>query len=120
MKICDFHWIELQDSLRLAGLSSFISANEEEVLARMQDELDNGTNAMNFDPLVMASEGITANALNNGGVYLLFPREDGGEFCPLCEMEKHTTTKAVEWINAATQEALDFAVDNHLMSITSQ
>lgn len=105
MRICQAHWDELRAAIAAAGLSKFVSNSGEQARERLQAQLQPGTPELEgFDPLMNANFGIWVNAVEQGGNYLLLGKEDGTPFCPLCELEAHTETKAAEWIEAATNE----------------
>jgi hypothetical protein len=46
---------------------------------------------------------ISGEALKLGGLYLMT-----GDYCPLCEVEKHTGDTAANWINGCSDAVLEY------------
>lgn len=93
MKFCLPHWNQLKDAIKARGLGDMIAASGEEavkMLTSPQDKIEN------FEPLMTAHNILVHNALNAGGMYLLGQKEDGTDYCPICEAEEHGATGWIE------------------------
>jgi hypothetical protein len=93
MKVCMKHWAIMREEVEAHGLSALVSSNGEELLARTVEELKGGDLKRTFDPLMSMNYHFTNNALTCGGLYLMGQNDTGendGEFCPVCEFEKHS------------------------------
>lgn len=65
-----------------------------------------------------AHNAITSAAIQDGGVYLLGEDENGNQYCPLCEVEKHMgEVAAKDWISGSTDDQLKICKKNNLLSI---
>lgn len=86
MRMCMPHWNELKEAIRVRGLYKFVSKSGTEAVQRLArgDEHPEETP----DPLMDANMRITMMALDQGGVTLMAPNDDGSERCPLCEVER--------------------------------
>lgn len=105
MRICQTHWNELRAAIEARGLSRFVSNDGRAAAEKIQAQLQPGESKLaGFDPLLNANFAIFSNAVDKGGVYLVFGKEDGTPYCPLCELEAHTPEKASTWIGYAADE----------------
>lgn len=109
MKMCMPHWEELKTAIDDRGLSKFIAPSGEVLAKNLVTELQGGEKK--FEPLMGANIAIMSNALQMGGLYLMT-----GDFCPLCELEKHTPEKASNWIKYASDEQYEKAKKLNLIS----
>lgn len=76
MKFCQAHWDLLRTKIDEAGLSAFIADGGEAVAKRM---VDGG-----FEPLLGAHNAIMSNALDQFGLALMMPDEEGKDRRPVC------------------------------------
>jgi len=56
--------------------------------------------------LMAVQENICGNALHYGGSYILGKDDEGNEYCPLCELVKHTKNEEApeQWILGSIAE----------------
>lgn len=96
MKFCQPHWDRLREEIDANGLSGFVARDGEQAAQQLADEAQ-GINDQDAapDPLMRAHWMILDRAIKQGGPYILT-----GDYCPLCELEKHTEEKAASWIIA--------------------
>jgi hypothetical protein len=105
MKMCPLHWERLKELIRSKGLWDFVSSSGEEACQRMRDELDGkSVTKKTFDPLIGAHNMIVNAALEMGGIYVIGVDEEGNDYCPICEAEKHD---AMDW----PEKAVDAVVE---------
>lgn len=116
MKMCDKHWQELRAAIELRGLSHLVAGTGLEAAENLKKEFQGEETT--YDPLMAATMGIYAAALENGGLYLMHLKEDGTEYCPLCEFESHSDEKAEAWINPCTDAIRKSCVAQGLVSQT--
>ncbi len=109
MKICQQHWNELKTALDERGLTKFIAPDSKSVINEMVKELKH--EPVKFEPLLAANFAIWRNAIDGGGLYLMY-----GDLCPLCELEAHTTVQASNWINHAADDQYNKAKELGLIS----
>ena len=114
MKMCKPHWDRLQDALKVRGLERFIANSSEELKARLDAQETLGMSA-GFEPLWAAHLAILSNALDMAGLYLMGAKEDGSEYCPICESEAHNGPGADWWFDHAADEQLAKARELGLM-----
>ena len=101
MKICTDHWAKLRAAIHAKGMSHLGASSGEEAAERLKAELDGTATDSTFDPLMAANNMIWSRALEMGGLYLMTQKEDGTEYCPLCEVDIHGGNSA-EWIDGCT------------------
>lgn len=108
MKWCQNHWDELKNAIKQKGLYHLVAKNGEEVIDRVTAELRGEETLANYDPLMSAFWMINGRATEIGGIYLLM-----GEYCPLCELDKHAKNPdgselnpkaSVRWIEGCTEQ----------------
>lgn len=102
MKICEQHWADLRAAIHAKGMSHLVASNAEEVASRLRAELEGTADGKTFDPLMAANNAIWAAALERGGLYLIGPRDDGSEYCPLCEARDRGGQDPAQWIDGCT------------------
>ncbi len=108
MKMCQPHWDKLRKSIADAGMAHLVAPTGEELQKRIAED--------GYCPLAAATSMIYSNALSCGGEYLLT-----GDYCPLCELDKHADQMAGEnsetWTQKATDGAMKFAVEKKLITV---
>lgn len=99
MKICQPHWDALKTAIDIRGLSHLVAKSAKDAVERLKDEVAGVETDDTFDPLMAAHTAITCRALKCGGLYLMT-----GDFCPLCEAEKHGGEPglAQKWIDSCS------------------
>jgi hypothetical protein len=103
MKFCQNHWDGLRAAIDERGLSKFVAKSGQEVMDKVAHELK--TTEAVFDPLMQAMFAILNNALEGGhNMYLLT-----GDYCPVCESEKHGCQPAEWWFTNAANDQLEKA-----------
>lgn len=99
MKICTDHWRLMKETIEAKGLGSLIAKNGAAAIdaevrqleeAQLTGKVSEQTSKETFDPLMSMYWHFTNDALRCGGLYLLGQKEDGSEYCPICEFEKHS------------------------------
>ena len=83
MQMCDKHWELICQAIKDNGIWHLVANDAAEAVERIA--------AKNPDPLVAATMMIYGEAMKCGGPYLVMPRPDGGEYCPVCEAMVHAT-----------------------------
>jgi hypothetical protein len=63
MRFCGDHWSTLRAAIDERGLSHLIPKDGKAAAAAMRDEMENGRNPSNYDPLMAAHWGIVENAM---------------------------------------------------------
>jgi hypothetical protein len=102
IKICEEHWSQLKTAIVDKGMGHLIKSADEVRLA-IEREINGESQLHDHDPLMSSNWAICSNALEAGGLYLMFGEE---ELCPLCELEKHTPANASDWIEPCTNAEL--------------
>lgn len=91
MRICEAHWAMMRTAVEDRGMMGLVAKDGEAALentvADLQQEPD--PKHQRFDPLMSLHWHFTNNALRCGGLYLMTAKEDGTEYCPVCEFEKN-------------------------------
>ncbi len=105
MQICDKHWQDIRTALDNLGLTPLIASSGEELEGRLNAMIAGGSvDIKTYDPLMVANMAISKQALEQGGLYMLGAKEDGTDYCPLCELAAHTDPDApAEWIKGCTE-----------------
>jgi hypothetical protein len=116
MKMCQPHWDQLRAAIDARGMGHLGAKDSTGALERAQAEVEGTATDKTFDPLMAANFGIFNNALRAGGMYLMQQDENGNEYCPLCELEKHNhAVKAADWIREASDEQLRYCKTHKLV-----
>lgn len=106
MKICQTHWEQLKQAIKAKGLFDFVSGTGKEAMTRIVGQLQGQSETkQNFDPLMACNNMLWGNALQVGGLYLMGTDEQGNEYCPVCEADKHGQTG---WIDCAVNSAAEY------------
>lgn len=113
MRMCAPHWEKLRAAIKARGIDHIGAKNSVEAHANMVAELEGQSS--NYDPLMSCHWMITNQALRMGGLYLMTQKEDGSEYCPICEALLHMTpsegtTKEQQeksWIDGPADAALE-------------
>jgi hypothetical protein len=121
MKICEYHWTALRQSIETTGMSHLVAQGGSEAAARLQTELKGGEAP--YDPLMSCHWMITNRAVELGGPYLLT-----GDYCPICEAMKNLgdkpdnagrvwTSQEIEqaWITGPVFAALEYCQEHDLL-----
>jgi hypothetical protein len=107
MNLCPTHWNQLKQAIKARGLWDLVSADGAEAMAVMQHDLDGKpATKEKFDPLLAATFKIYENAIRAGGLYMMNQKEDGADYCAVCEAEAHN---APGWIDLAADGVAAFA-----------
>jgi hypothetical protein len=110
MKLCNDHYEKLKTAIRTKKMWHLVSKSGEEAVNRFSSPV--------IDPLFNSCMNIYTNALHAGGLQLLDYDENGKEYCPLCELNKHGTVQnSDDWIDLATEDMLIYCKDNNLLNI---
>lgn len=104
MKMCQAHWDALRAAIEERGLMKFVARSGQAVTEKIKGQLVGQADKETFEPLMAANMAIWSNALERGGLYLL-----QGDYCPICESEKHGSHPAEWWINHAADDQLEKA-----------
>lgn len=94
MKMCQKHWDMCRKAIDDNGLTPLVPTDAETAFEKMIAPLEGTKPEDAFDPLMSMNWHYSNIALENGGLYLMTQTEDGsndGHYCPMCEIEKHTT-----------------------------
>lgn len=107
MQFCKDHWIQLKDAIRRKGMGHLIARSGEELANRMKKEA--AGELVISDPLIIAHNQISAHALEKSP-YLMFLKEDGSHWCPLCDVRDkvgykgdHEGVLDLNWIEGCTE-----------------
>ena len=114
--MCMEHWNELKSAIENKGLGHLVSKDSQSVANRIKKEL----NHEHFikDPLFSANMAIMGNAIQAGGLYLMGKKEDGSDYCPLCEALRNLEDGMdKKWIECAVQEQYDNALNAGLLNL---
>jgi hypothetical protein len=122
MKMCQPHWDALREAVKTKGMWHLVSRNGEEAAERAQRLSDKKRDAdpKDYDPLFDTHMMIMSNALQAGGTYLMGTKEDGSEYCCLCELDAHKDQMgegSKDWIEKATDGALQYCREKGLVGV---
>lgn len=114
MKICPDHWKQCREAIEKRGLNHLIKSSDV-ALENMKKEISGEElGKRDYDPLMTLNWMITGQALKLGGLYLMTAKEDGSEYCPLCEVEKHLGDEGKTWIDGASDSILAYCKEHGL------
>lgn len=113
MKICEPHWDKLRTAIKDRGIDHLGAKNGKDAVDNVAEELQGGQ--PDYDPTMACNMMIWNQALKMGGLYLMGQKEDGSEYCPICEAIAHMSpppgmTKEQQersWIDGPADAALD-------------
>lgn len=113
MKLCQSHWDMLRAALKERGIDHLGAKTGHEVIEDMKTELAGGDT--DFDPLMCCNYMIWNRGLELGGLYLMGQKDDGSEYCPICEALDHMEPPPGEtreycerlWIDGPADAALN-------------
>lgn len=103
MKHCQKHWDMTRKAIEDSGMGHLGAKSGEEAIENMKTEMEGETPP--FDPLMSAWSLVSGTALRLGGPYLM-----NGDYCPVCELMKHTAGWGSEQSNEPVGEEW---VENH-------
>ena len=112
MKMCLPHWEALRQGVKDRGMWPLVASSGKEAVDMISKQLRGEETG--FDPLMSANWAISGRALEMGGLYLMAQKEDGSEYCPLCEADVHGG-HAQEWITGCLDAQLEHARELNLV-----
>lgn len=83
MKICQPHWNKLRAAIKDRGIDHLGAKSGKEAVEDALTELRGGE--QDFDPAMACNNMIWSQGLKMGGLYLMGTKDDGSEYCPICE-----------------------------------
>jgi hypothetical protein len=119
MKICQDHWGKLRAAIKERGIDHLVARTGKEAAENMKADLEG--RERDYDPLMDCHWMITSRAVEHGGLYLMAPKEDGTEYCPICEALLHKPDDiSVEqaekyWIDGPADAALGLCREKGLV-----
>lgn len=129
MKICNDHWTGMREAIEHRGLGGLVSKSGEAAMdaevrkieeANRSGKVSDQTLKETFDPLMSMHWHYTNNALQCGGLYLLSQKEDGGDYCPVCEFEKHQSGfVAAESFARVAEQMREYCIEQGLIELPS-
>jgi len=123
MQFCQPHWDKLRKAIEDRGMSHLIAKDGQTALENTVADLDAAKQGVDppketFDPLMSSFWAINSRALECGGLYLMTQKEDGTDWCPLCELDAHSPADQIpppyekhsdSWINGCADSQLAHA-----------
>jgi len=109
MKMCQSHWDKLKIAIDARGLDNLIAKNEEAVVESMERELQGTSTTADFDPLMDAWYKIMHQIMqmSPNPLSLLCIKEDGTDYCPICEAYIHRNDGAKPEDSLVTDEEFE-------------
>lgn len=104
MQFCTDHWNKLRLAIANRGIDHLVAKDGEAAITNEIAKLSGETGS--YDPLMACHWMITNRALEFGGLYLMFPKEDGSQHCPVCEALLHSDGDEGYWIDGPADVAL--------------
>jgi hypothetical protein len=104
MKFCQPHWDRLRNAIKERGIDHLGAKTGEQVIEEMKADLEGQKRP--YDPLLDCHWMITCRAMELGGLYLMTQKEDGSNYCPICEVIAHGGDED-HWINGPADAALE-------------
>lgn len=112
--MCQPHYEQLKQAIRDRGLWPLVAQSPEAASANIEAQVNGDQDPKNYDPLLNATMMIYHQGVKQGGLYMMT-----GDYCPLCELEAHTTWgKAAEWISGCTDAVLEYCRTHKLVPAT--
>jgi hypothetical protein len=97
MKFCENHWNKLQYTIKDRGLWKYVAQSGEELRQRREDYAAGKITLKEaFEPLITTTMMVYKEAVDTGGQYLLDDKEDGTQYCPICEVMENLGGKKDE------------------------
>lgn len=122
MKFCRTHWDRLRQLVIDKGMVALISKDGEAAADRMVEELEGTATPLTYDPLLSAYWMLSGKALELGGLYLMGQKPgEGGEYCPMCEVEEQGVKYAGQpgdaeaWMDSCTDSCLVYCREQGLL-----
>lgn len=104
MQFCKEHWAQLRAAIEVRGLSHLIAKSGEQAFANIKAELEG--EASPYDPLMDCNWMIINRALAYGGLYLMGTKENGEQYCPVCEAVANGAEEKF-WIDGPADAVLE-------------
>lgn len=104
MQFCTDHWDKLRAAIVSRGLDHLVAKDGKAAISNEIAKL-NGEEGK-YDPLMSCHWMITNRALETGGMYLMFTKEDGTQYCPVCEAVNVGGGEESHWIDGPADAAL--------------
>jgi hypothetical protein len=105
MKMCQPHWDKLRQAIKDRGIYFLVAGSSEQAISNIVADLKGEPS--DYDPLMDCHWMITKRALELWGLQLMWTKEDGTDYCPVCEAERHGATESI-WIDGPADSALKF------------
>lgn len=120
MKFCMKHWDELRQAMKDRGMWHLVASSGEKAAEQLENQLETGTRAHNFDPLMAAHNSIVEHSIEAAGLAIMVNNEDGSERCPLCYVQDNCGCKKLEchflnWVPEVADVMKDEAIRLGLM-----
>lgn len=112
MQICQPHWNAIRDALKKRGIDHLGAKNSEEAIAAIVTDLEGRGAENEFDPLMGCNNMIFAEGLKRCGLRLMQSKEDGTQYCPICESMKEYE---LWWIEGPAEAMLTEAKEKGLV-----
>ena len=112
MQICKDHWEAMIQAVKDRDLYKFVARSGEEAVAAAIRELQDGEVApTDWDPLMQMNWNFISKAIEFGGLYLLGVKDDGSQYCPLCEAAATSSAEEIQkwWIDGCADAMLTYA-----------
>ena len=110
--MCQIHWEKLQSALNSRGLNILISKDSKVAVDSFKRFYEGGYkyNKTDFDPLIDAYFKISIAVIHLAPdpSYLSFTKEDGSQYCPICEVYEHRNDNNVYEEYVTDEEFDDF------------
>jgi hypothetical protein len=104
MKMCQDHWDKLRKAIADRGLDHLGAKTGEQASADAVAQIEG--RETEYDPLMSCHWMIATESLKMGGVYMMFQKEDGTEYCPICEALSHNCGTEKNWIDGPADAVL--------------
>lgn len=105
MKFCDKHWKDLREAIDSRGLGHLISKDGAVAAEAMTRAVQGVADKTDFDPLLDAYFAISAKIIEIRGLMYMAPDAP----CPMCEDDECNPNWAENWIQGASNDALEKA-----------
>ena len=112
MQICQTHWDAIRKALDDRGIGHLGAKTGQQAIAAISNELEGREAENDFDPLMGCNNMIFAEGLKRCGLVLMGAKEDGSEYCPICESQRQY---GEWWINGPADAMLAEAKEKGLV-----